>query len=51
MVLDQEENMKIASYMDKQEGIISSKESQIPVYVVPTNEELMIALDTYHLIS
>ncbi len=28
---------------------VSSKDSKIPVYVVPTNEELMIALDTYDL--
>lgn len=31
------------------EGLISTKDSKIPVYVIPTNEELMIALDTYEL--
>ena len=31
------------------EGIISTKDSKIPVYVIPTNEELMIALDTFEL--
>lgn len=31
--------------------IISTDDSKIPVYVVPTNEELMIALDTMDLIS
>lgn len=31
------------------EGIISTKNSKIPCYVIPTNEELMIALDTYGL--
>ena len=31
--------------------LISSDDSKIPVYVVPTNEELMIALDTMNLIS
>jgi len=31
--------------------LISSDDSKIPVYVVPTNEELMIALDTMELIS
>ena len=51
IVLDKEENMKIASYLDKQEGMISALDSKIPVYVVPTNEELMIALDTYQIIS
>ena len=30
---------------------ISSDDSTIPVYVVPTDEELMIALDTLKLIS
>lgn len=30
---------------------ISSDNSKIPVYVVPTNEELMIATDTYELIK
>ena len=31
--------------------LISTDESKIPVYVVPTNEELMIALDTYEIVS
>ena len=31
--------------------LISTDDSKIPVYVVPTNEELMIALDTMDLIS
>lgn len=30
---------------------ISTEDSKIPVYVVPTNEELMIAIDTYELIK
>jgi len=30
---------------------ISSEDSKIPVYVIPTDEELMIALDTYELIK
>lgn len=30
---------------------ISSADSTIPVYIVPTNEELMIAMDTYELIK
>lgn len=30
---------------------ISTEDSKIPVYVLPTNEELMIALDTYELIK
>lgn len=31
--------------------LISTEDSKIPVYVIPTNEELMIALDTMDLIS
>ena len=49
--LDEGENSQIASYKDKHEGLISSKDSTIPVYVVPTNEELMIIKDTYKLIE
>lgn len=30
---------------------ISAKDSKIPVYVIPTNEELMIAEDTYNIIK
>ena len=49
--IDKEENNKIASYLDKNEGLISSSASKVPVYVIPTNEELMIALDTYNIIK
>ena len=49
--IDAEKNMQVASYCSIHEGIVSSPESSIPVYVVPTNEELMIALDTYELIK
>ncbi len=51
IIIDKEENMKIASYMDKHEGVISKTESKVPVYVIPTNEELMIALDTFNIIG
>ncbi len=34
-----------------EERKISTEDSKIPVYVLPTNEELMIALDTYELIK
>jgi len=49
--LDAKMNDKIASYKDIQEGIISAKSSKIPVWVVPTNEELMIIKDTYEIIN
>ena len=32
------------------EQLVSSKDSKIPCYVIPTNEELMIARDTYNLV-
>ena len=32
-------------------GKITTEDSKIPVYVVPTNEELMIAIDTYEIIK
>lgn len=31
------------------EALITTDDSSIPVYVIPTNEELMIAIDTYNL--
>ena len=43
---DKKANESIAGFKDINEGIISSKDSKIPVYVEPTNEELMIVLDT-----
>lgn len=49
--IDDELNMKTAGYLDISEGIISNSDSKIPIYVIPTNEELMIALDTYDLIK
>lgn len=50
-ILDKETNMNIASYREEHEGLISAKNSKIPIYVEPTNEELMIALDTYNIIE
>ena len=40
-----------ANKSNLKEGIISSSNSKISVYVVPTNEELMIARDTMELIK
>ncbi len=53
LYLDEDKNMNMAGFLPEgqHEGIISSKDSQIPIYVIPTNEELMIALETYDLIS
>ncbi len=43
-------NDQIAGYKEKNEGIITSPESKIPVYVVPTDEEGMILKDTYRIV-
>jgi len=49
--IDEKENDAIASYKDKKEGLITLKTSKVDVYVIPTNEELMIIKDTYELIK
>ena len=45
--VDSEMNNKIAGFKEIHEGIITTKKSKIPVYVIPTNEEIMIIRDTY----
>ena len=49
--LNVEANNNIASYKEQHQGIISSPESSVAVYVVPTNEEIMIIRDTYNLVK
>ena len=49
--VDEEKNSKIASYKNENEGIISSDDSSVPVYVLPTNKEIMIIKDTYNLVK
>lgn len=49
--LDREKNDSIASYKEISEGVISTDDSRVLVMVVPTNEELMIATDTYELVK
>lgn len=44
-------NDTIAGFKDVNEGIITASDSSIPVYVVPTNEEIMIIRDTYNLVK
>ena len=48
---DKDMNNKIAGFLDLSEGKVSSNESCVDVYVVPTNEEIMIAKDTFDLVS
>lgn len=51
LTIDEEENSRIAGFKDKHEGIISGKDSSVPIYVVPTDEEIMIIRDTYNIIT
>ncbi len=44
---DKEVNQSIAGYHEIHEGLITTSDSTIKAYVVPTDEELMIAKDTY----
>ena len=48
IILDEEKNNQTIVRKGV-EGVITSPESKIPVYVVATDEELMIARDTYSL--
>ena len=48
ILLDEEKNEKTVTRKGV-EGTITKEESEIPVYVVATDEELMIARDTYQL--
>ena len=45
--LNKERNDKVAGYKEIQEAKISNDASKVEVYVVPTNEEVMILRDTY----
>ena len=45
--LNEEVNNAIASFKEITSGIITAEDSTVPVYVEPTNEEVMIIRDTY----
>ena len=49
--LDKKVNDKVASFKEIHEGVISNKKSKVPVWVLPTNEELMIIKDTYEIVN
>ena len=48
--VDSKTNDKIAGFKDIHEGLITTKDSAFPVYVIPTNEEIMIIRDTYKIV-
>lgn len=45
--LNEEVNSAIASFKEITSGVITAEDSTVPVYVEPTNEEVMIIRDTY----
>ena len=45
--LNEEVNNAIAGFKEITSGIITTEDSTVPVYVEPTNEEVMIIRDTY----
>ena len=49
--IDKEFNSKIAGFKEIHEGKISTDKSSIDIYVIPTNEELMMVRDTYNLVK
>ena len=51
IIVDKEKNASIAGFKDIHEGVITTKDSNVEAWVVPTNEELMIIKDTYKIIN
>ena len=51
VTIDDKANYDIASYRSFRRGIVSGKDSKIRCEVVPTDEELMIAKDTYEFVK
>lgn len=51
ITLNEKANNHISKFSATNRGIISNKDSSIPCYVIPTDEELMIAKDTYEFIK
>lgn len=49
--IDKESNNNIGYGHDLKEGIITTKDSKIPFYVVPTNEEVMILRDCARIVK
>jgi len=49
--IDEEANKSISKFSNTNSGIITTQDSTIPCYVIPTDEELMIAQKTYELLQ
>ena len=50
-ILDYESNNNIGYGHDKKEGLITTKDSKTAIYVIPTDEEVMIVRDTYNIVK
>ena len=50
VIVDKEVNSNVAGFKEVHEGVITTKDSKVEAWVVPTNEELMIIKDTYEII-
>lgn len=48
--LDDKQNQNISKFSQHNSGIITTPNSLIPCYIIPTDEELMIARETYKLL-
>jgi acetate kinase len=42
---------KLNLELNRREAIISASDSKVPIFIIPTNEELVIALDTEKIIK
>lgn len=49
--LNKDKNDEIAGYKEKNSGLITTETSNVPVFVIPTNEELMIFKDTKKIVE
>ena len=49
IIINKEVNDAIASFKEITSGVITTEDSTVPVYVEPTNEEVMIVRDAYKL--
>jgi len=45
--LDKKKNLEL----NRKEALISTSDSKVPIFIIPTNEELVIALDTEKIIK
>ena len=50
-ILDGEINNNIGYGHDKKEGLITTNDSKVAIYVIPTDEEVMIVRDTYNIVK